>query len=80
MCIFCDTLLTNIKHGFEMEIARIKHQYETTGTPLNYAEYYPSMVESLDRRVEDKIQSIAAELARGAYNNTSSGNGMTSCC
>jgi hypothetical protein len=69
MCTFCETLRANIKHGFEMELARIKDQYERTGTPLNYSEYYPAMVNSLERRIEDRMQTIAAELARGAYNN-----------
>lgn len=69
MCIFCDSLRTQIKLNFECELARIKHDYETHGFPLNYNEYYPAMVESLDRRTEEKLQNIARDLAGGLYNN-----------
>lgn len=59
-----------------MELARIKRDYEATGLPLNYNEYYPRMVNSLDRRVEEKLQEIARDLAGGFYKNSIS-NGMS---
>ena len=78
---FEDLIRANIRMGYEAELRRIKADYERTGLPLNYAEYYPAMVNSLERRIDEKMQRIAMELAGGFYNNpVSSGFGQNSCC
>src|SRR5690348_1700219 len=60
---FEDLIRANIRIGYEAELRRIKADYERTGLPLNYSEYYPAMVNSLERRIDEKMQRIAMELA-----------------